>query len=189
MKAAFRRFSTIALFFFLQRLLVFAQPVAKKVFFLEDVAAKQWCAFRDESAWRAAVQNARSMQVGVLIYSNNRLSQVDVTEEDETGDWAVNDRYSIDDRGRIARLSRTINVIPGDRSALQRFSIRDGKAKLAKTISKQLRTGKTLIDPAAVWLPQSQVTTNTKKFPFSALLESRRIKTAGKFCVRETEAP
>jgi len=160
------------------------QAKAAKVFLLEDVGNKQWCAYNKEATWKAAVQDAGAMTVGTLTYSNGHLLQIDVTETDQSGDWTVYDHYFLDDRGEIVKLSRMINVLPGDRSVLQTFSISDGKARKTATTEKQLSTGKLLTSPQAVWLPDLPINTGTKLFPFSGLLGRPGLTTNSKSCVQ-----
>ena len=44
---------------------------------------------------KAQVQVLGAMIVGAADYKNERVSAVHVTEVDETGDWAVNDEYTL----------------------------------------------------------------------------------------------
>src|SRR5690348_1708228 len=121
-----------------------AQKKASKVFFLKNSETNQWCAFNKEAKWNATAQHTCAMTVGTLGYSKDHLSQIDVTETDQSGDWTVYDRYFLDARGRIVKLSRLVNVLPGDWSVLQTFSISDAKARKIGTTMKQLSTGKLL---------------------------------------------
>ena len=174
-----------AVFLLLQHSPVSGQANEKKFSFLENAGKKEWCAFSNEAAWKAAVQAAGSMRVGTLVYSSDHLSQIYVTEQGESGDWTVYDHYFFDDHGQLVELSRMINVLPGDRSVLQLFSISNGKAEKTETTAKQLSTGKPLTAPKRIWFPKLPIETSAKAFPFSALFEIRGIKTLS--CVRETE--
>jgi hypothetical protein len=160
------------------------QANTAKVFLLEDAVSNQWCAYKNEATWNAAVEHARAMRVAALAYSNGRLSKIDVTETDESGDWIAYDRYFVDDRGQMIKLSRMINVLPGDRSVLQTFLISDGKVKKIATTEKQLSTGKPLTAPESVWVPNLPVETTTGKFAFSGLLGRRPLWTNSKYCVQ-----
>ncbi len=162
-----------------------ALPQAKvtEVFLLEDARNKQWCFYTIESTWKAQAQAVGAMTVGTLTYSNNNLSEIDLTHTDESGDWTVYDHYFFDDHGQLVRLSRLVNVLPGDRSVSQTFSISNGKATKTATSEKQLSTGKPVTVPAADWLPDLPVETATKMFPFAALLEHSNLRTASKLCV------
>lgn len=160
-----------------------AQSKAAKIFFLEDTRNSQWCAFHSEATWKAAVESARAMTVGTLIYSGKHLSQIFLTETDESGDWIVYDHYLVDSHGRIVKLSRTINVLPGDRSVLQTFSIGGGKVTKISTTAKQLGTGKTLISPKPVWLPEVPIETSIRMFSFASLIRRPGLRTATRTCV------
>ena len=162
---------------------IFGQVKAAKVFLLEDTRSHQWCAYNNEAPWNAAVQDAGAMTVATLTYSDDHLSRIDVTETDESGDWTVYDHYFLNDRGQIVRLSRMINVLPGDRNVVQTFSIRDGKATKTGTTVKQLSTGQPLTSPKPTWLPDLAIRTETRMFPFFSLLGLADLRTASKTCV------
>lgn len=149
-----------------------AQTKASKVFLLEDAGNNQWCSYLSEPTWRAKVQEAGAMTVGTLIYSNDHLSQIDVTETDESGDWTVYDHYFFDEHGRMVKLSRLLNVLPGDRSVSQSFSIKNGKAEKIATSEKQLSNGKPVIKPATAQLePASSLRIVQTKDRASVLLQ------------------
>ena len=159
------------------------QAKAAKVFLLEDTRSNQWCAYNNEAPWNTAVQDAGAMTVATLTYSDDRLSQIDVTETDESGDWTVFDHYFLNNRRQIVRLSRMINVLPGDRSVVQTFSISDEKATKTETTMKQLSTGKPLTSPKPVWLPDLAIRTEKRMFPFFPLLGRADLRTASKACM------
>lgn len=161
-----------------------AQAKAHKVFLLEDAGNNQWCSYTTESVWKAKVREVGAMTVATLAYSNDHLSQIDVTETDESGDWTVYDRYFFGDRGRLVKLTRLLNVLPGDRSVSQTFSIGNGKATKIATSEKQLSTGKSVTSPTADWLPDVPIATATKMFPFSTLLSRSGLRTSPESCVR-----
>jgi len=168
--------------------LVFGQARETKVFFLENARKKLWCAFTNEQAWKAAVQETDSMRVGAMIFSNNELSHIELTEEDESGDWAVNDQYFIDDHSRIIRLARVINVIPEDTSILESYSIRNGNATQIQTTAKRLSTGKPARVLSSTLRPELPIETSLKAFPFSALLGTQKAKTIEKTCVDDGDS-
>jgi len=161
-----------------------AQSKTQKVFLLEDVGSDQWCAYDSESTWDATVQRLQAMTVGTLTYADDHLSRIDVTETDESGDWMVYDHYFLDGRGRLVKLLRLINVLPGDRSVEQTYVISAGKAIKTKRTDKELSTGKPMVSPESVWLPNLPIKTKTTMFPFSALLARPDFREAAKVCVR-----
>ena len=124
------------------------------------------------------------MTVATLIFSNHHLSRINITETDESGDWTVYDHYSVDQHGEIVKLSRMINVLPGDRSVLQTFWISAGKAKQGTMSEKQLSTGRLLSSPKSVWLPELPIKTATSQFPFSRLLILPDLIAKSKCCVQ-----
>ena len=162
---------------------VSAQAKAYKVFLLEDAGNDQWCSYITESRWKAKVHELGAMTVATLSYSNDHLTQIDVTETDETGDWTVYDRYFLDGHGQLVKLSRLLNVLPGDRSVSQTFSISNGKATRTASSEKRLSTGKAVTSPAAEWLPDLPIKTGTSMFPFSPLLGNPGLRKSQKSCV------
>jgi hypothetical protein len=161
-----------------------AQVKASKVFLLEDAGNNQWCSYTTEATWKTKVQEVGAMTVGTLAYSNDHLSQIDVTETDESGDWTVYDHYFFDDHGRIVKLTRLLNVLPGDRSVSQTFSISNGKAEKTATSEKQLSNGKPVTSPAGDWLPDVAIQTEPKMFPFAALVSRPGVRTSPRSCVK-----
>lgn len=162
---------------------VFGKMKTSRVFLLEDTQKKQWCSFNDEAGWKARVQSLRSENVAVLTYSNDALTKIDLTQTDHTGDWTVYDHYSIDGQGDLAKLSRLINVLPGDWSVLQTFSIKRGEVTKTASIVKQLRTGEIVSSPKIDWLPDLPIITNSSMFPFSDLLNRRGLRESNECCV------
>jgi hypothetical protein len=124
------------------------------------------------------------MAVGALTYSNDHLSRIDVTETDESGDWIVYDNYFIDNNGYVIRLSRLINVLPDDRSVSQTFSIIKERITQTAMTERVLGSGKLLISPKPVWLPDLPIRASLKQFPFSGLLSRPSVGTAGKVCLK-----
>jgi hypothetical protein len=161
-----------------------APAKASKVFLLEDAGNNQWCSNISEPTWKTKVQETGAMTVGAVIYSNDHLAEIDVTETDESGDWTVYDHYLFDDHGQMVKLTRLLNVLPGDRSVSQVFSIRNGKAKKTGTSEKQLSSGKPVGAPKGDWLPDVTIEADPKMFPFSALLSRPDLRTSPMSCVK-----
>ena len=151
-----------------------AQSAAKKIFALQDDEHQQWCAFTTESAWKSRVDALSAIRVATVEYLDDRPSTISITEEDEAGDWIVYDRYSLDRRGAIQKLSRTTNVLPGDRSVTEEFLIRNGKANKQATTYKSLSTGTAAVGPGTARLPDVPVLTSVQPFPLVSLLEKGR---------------
>jgi hypothetical protein len=160
------------------------QQKSNKTFFLEAAKSGQWCAFDKEPAWNEAVQMAEAMTVGTLTYSNGHLSGIYVTEAGESGDWIVYDNYSIDEKGRVTKLSRRINSLPDNRSVSQGFSIHEGVPTKTEVTEKELGSGKLLSSPEPVWLPDIPIRTDLKQFPFAGLIVRADIGVNRKVCIQ-----
>jgi hypothetical protein len=145
----------------------------KTVYFLKDSAHKQWCAYASESQLRTQVQSLRAMVVGGVDYVGGRVSAVHVTQSDETGDWAVNDDYSVDEAGKIQRLRRTINILPEDNSEEQVFLLASATPFLQSSTHRELRTGKPT-QKTVGWFHAPPVVASLRAFPFAALIGGGR---------------
>jgi hypothetical protein len=167
---------------------LFAQAKTSRLFLLEDTQKKQWCSFNDEASWKARVQSLSSENVAVLTYGNDSLSKIDMTQTDQTGDWTVFDSYSIDSRAKLATLSRLINVLPGDWSVRQTFSIKEGKATKTAATVKQLSTGEIVSSPKVDWLPDLPIITDLNLFPFAGLLNRPDLRESHECCVKMSSA-
>lgn len=151
---------------------------------MEDTRSHKWCAYYREADWNSAVQEAGAMTVGTVTYADDHPSEIDVSETDETGDWTVYDHYFLNQHAEMATLSRMINVLPGDRSVLQKFSLKDGKTEQISTTQKELSTGNALTSPTKVWLPELAITKDIKLFPFFGLLQRPDLRTSSKSCAQ-----
>jgi hypothetical protein len=158
-----------------------------KIYLLKNEATKKWCSFTREPEWRKAVENAGSMSVGTLTYAGRHLSQVDVSETDQTGDWTAYDHYFLNTKGEPSKLVRLINVLPGDTSVLQSFSITNSRATKTATTLRQLSTGRPATS-APDWIPELPIATRLELFPFNALLKRSDSTMRGNRCVQVVEA-
>ena len=159
------------------------QPSAKTLYLLEDDKHDQWCAFREETEWKAEVEALSALVVATANYVDRHLSAVDVTEQDEAGDWIVYDHYSLDHTGQISKLKRTINLLPGDRSENDVFLMVSGTPKKESAASRKLSTGEP-VSGADVWLPNVPITTRVEAFPFFPLISSPGTESKAKSCVQ-----
>lgn len=146
----------------------------RRLFFLQDVQHKQWCAYESEPVWTSEVKRLGADSVATVDYADDRVSNIALSQQDETGDWMVSDHYAVNHKGELRKLKRIINILPGDRSEEELYMIADGKAKKQTHISRKLSTGKTLRAPEEVWLPQVPIVTRLQDFPFAALARDTR---------------
>jgi hypothetical protein len=156
----------------------------KAVYFLKDDSHKQWCAYASESRFKAQIQSLRALVVGGADYADGRLLTIRLTETDETGDWAVNDEYTVNGSGKIQTLKRTVNILPEDSSEEQLFVIEKGSAVKQRSVYHELRTGKVTQKPVN-WFQAPAVITDAEAFPFLPLIGSRRneVWSRGSLCI------
>jgi len=122
--------------------------------------------------------------VATMDFSDNQLTLIDLTTEDEAGDWMVFDHYTINVAGEPEILLRKSNILPGDRSVTLTYLILDGKAKLQKRMTTSLTTGEKFTGPENL-LPRVPVITRRADFPFRSLNAAKYadVLSKGKICV------
>ena len=148
----------------------------KKLYLLKAAAQQQWCIYRSETEWNCDVQRQQAMVVATVEHIRGRLIAVNVTEQDETGDWIVYDNYTIGADSQPQSLKRTVNILPGDRSEELMFQVRGGRASQLSRTTRQLGTNKPLHN-ADSWLPNVPVVARVQAFPFASLIAPERLKT------------
>jgi hypothetical protein len=156
----------------------------RAIYFLRDDARRQWCGYASQSRFKAQVQPLRAEVFGKVDYRNSRVSRVYVTETDETGDWAVNDEYSVDDDGKLRTLKRTINILPEGTSEEQLFAMENGKANRRRSTYHELRSGRPT-EKHVDWFEAPPVIASPQEFPFFALIAGKQqsIWSGGEVCV------
>jgi len=160
-----------------------SSPTGSEKLYLLEAAGQQWCVYRSEAEWNADVQQQQAMVVATVEHVSGRLIAVNVTEQDESGDWIVYDNYTMSADGQPQSLKRTVNILPGERSEERVFRIRAGLATQQSAATRQLGTGKSLRG-AETWLPDVPVITRVQGFPFASLIGAERVKTLpSKLCV------
>ncbi|MEO5923981.1 MAG: hypothetical protein ABIR70_09155 [Bryobacteraceae bacterium] len=134
---------------FLGRLFVFglcsqlgrSQNAGTAIYFQRDDSNQQWCGYTSESDHKAKVKQTRPDLEGTATYLNNRLSKLVVFRVgSESGDWSVEDEYTLDKNGNIQALKRKIVSFPDDVIEERYFLIRDGKAIRQKTTGHTVRS-------------------------------------------------
>ena len=143
---------------------------SKPIFLLQDKNSS-WCAYKNKGEWSSDVETNEIVRVGSLEYSANKLAIVNVTEEDESGDWTVYDTYRIDNGGNIVGLRRTINIIPGDRSEQNFYTFENRRLKL-KSREVRSRSTQKKSEPSSkeTWRPNVPIVTEIGQFPFNSFL-------------------
>jgi hypothetical protein len=143
---------------------------SKRIFLLQDKNSS-WCGYKNKAEWSSDVETDEAETVGSLEYSANKLTTINVTEDDESGDWTVYDTYRINNGGEIVELKRTINIIPGDRSEQDFYTFETGRPKLKSSEVRSLSTQKKS-EPSSkeTWRPNVPIVTEIGQFPFNSFL-------------------
>lgn len=163
-----------------------SHSAGSSIYFLKDDLHERWCGYASESRFKTEVQLLRAQVVGKTDYMNGRVSVVHVTITDESGDWAVNDDYTLDNNQNVRSLKRTINILPEDTSEEQLFVMEKGQPHRQRSAYRDLRSGQST-RKRVDWFQAPPIITELTNFPFGALIfESQyRIWTSGQECVSE----
>jgi hypothetical protein len=159
------------------------EPSGAKLYFLYDAGHEEWCLYSSQKTWETDVNALQAANVGSLEFENEHIMSVDVTTQDETGDWVVYDHYLLDTAGELRQDKRKINVLPGDRTVEETYLIQDGKTTKTSSSTKSLSSGKSLLTHED-WTPEVPVTKRVKDFPFVSLMRFtyHEVQSKGKVC-------
>ncbi len=149
------------------------RPMEKRIYVLQDETHRLWCGYATESRFRVQVQTLKAPIVGTIDYSGGRVVAISLTQTDETGDWAVNDEYTLDAAGDVLTLRRKTNIIPEDISEEQAFRVSNGKATLRSSAYRLLSSGMPT-DKRVDWFEPPSVIMKLRDFPFTSLLTVSR---------------
>jgi len=98
-----------------------------------------------------------------------------LTQNDEAGDWLVRDEYTIGRDGEPDGLKRIANILPGERSERLVYQIHAGRARQQDRTTYQLGTDNPKTGEVETWLPDEPIVTSGQAFPFAPLM-ARNLK-------------
>jgi hypothetical protein len=161
-----------------------SKPPDLEIFIIRDDQHQQWCGYKNRSESRAEAERLKAMVVVGVEYSGVNISTVHVTEGDESGDWNVDDRYSLDKRGMLQSLSRVIDNFSIGITQDEIFRMRNGRAVKERTSSRSRRTGAATKELSGDDLPVVPIVTRVDSFPFWILVRDKlhEIQSQGKAC-------
>jgi hypothetical protein len=166
------------------------QLTGKNMYFLLDQDFR-WCAYSNEAKWKSEVRSLSAMTVAQIDYANGRISVVSVTEQDEAGDWAVYDTYSLGKSENLQNLKRVINFLPGRLNEEEMWLIQNGKATKQRSTHRNVVTLEPMpltdTELRDMFLPEVTIITRVQDFPFWSLIRDKReeILSKGKVCIAE----
>ena len=130
--------------------------------------------------------------VGTVEFSGTRISRIRVTTPDDpgAGDWMMFDVYSVDANGKLRSLERTTNVLPGNISQLEVWSIDKGQAVRKSSVTRDLDTLKPKQDEKES-VPDRPVFTSVTSLPVWPLIREggKSFARNGKACLTITRPP
>src|SRR5438105_1126583 len=104
------------------------QITGKKLFFIRDDSGQKWCGYASESESKAEAHRLHARVEGEVDYVNDRVSAIVSLQSAESGDWEVEDRYTLDKSEKLQTLLREITALIENVKEEQRFLVQDGKA-------------------------------------------------------------
>jgi hypothetical protein len=164
----------------------------REIFIINDNQHARWCAYKNKAESRSESQRMDSTVVaGVQYGSDGRVATVHITQGDESGDWSVDDRYSLDKSGNITALSRVIDSFTLGVTEEERFRIYKGKATRVSIVSRASRTGQSAQPLTGDYLPDVPVITNVESFSFWPIVRDKRneVWSKARVCVPKTGVP
>jgi hypothetical protein len=114
------------------------QSASTTLYFLIDDSHQQWCGYTREADYEAKAEHARPDLEGRAVYLNNRLSKLVVFQGSVSGDWSVEDEYTLDKSENIQTFRREIVNLSHDVKEERNFLIRNGKVIKQKTVGHRV---------------------------------------------------
>ena len=162
--------------------------INREIFLVENGNRLQWCAYASKSDSEIDRKVLNAMSVASVKYTNGRISAAEVTEWDESGDWNVDDEYTIDGSGTIQALTRTIDNFTEGITQEEKYKIQNGKATKEKSSAKDRRNGQPAEELSSYDFPTLPIITTVRGFEFFPLISDagRRANSTGKACITVT---
>ena len=113
----------------------------REMFLVEDEPRQRWCGYASRKLSRSEAERLKGEIVVGVEYSGDRVSALHVTRWDESGDWRVDDKYSLDKNQRLQALMRVTDNFSLGITEDQLFQIKNGTAVKESSASHASRTG------------------------------------------------
>jgi hypothetical protein len=143
-----------------------------------------WCIYADHSVFQREVERVQSNSVATISITGASVAAIEFTEQADSGDWLIRDRYLIDKRGRVNSLVREIRMASVDLVKREAYSLLDGRLRRDEVSMQSLSSGALLANAPNVWIPQRKVTGDLRDFPFAALINNK-VHERGPHCLQE----
>lgn len=146
----------------------------REIFLVEDPQSRRWCGYSSKSASKSEAERLNAMVVVGVENTNGLISTVHVTEWDESGDWSVDDTYSLDKKQKLQTLLRVTDNFSLGITQERQYRIENGEAVMKSSRSRAGRTGTPIADLSSDDLPDVPITSDLRSFPFWPLIRDRR---------------
>lgn len=163
-------FASLALLFVAGGHYLSAQFLHKQLFLLEDIRGERWCAYPDESRWAESVASLGAKHLAELEFVNDIAQTVIIELSADSGDWAVEDTYSLDTSGDPRRLRRRLIQNSGGFIEESIYVIEDHRARLERQETKSIYSGLVMksqrTSPQSYYFPDVAIAVRMKDVPF-----------------------
>lgn len=169
-----------------------AQVARRTLFILNDIRREQWCAYKDESRWRDTAVTLGARHNAEVDFVNRTPQTVVITLNADSGDWAVEDTYSLTPSESPRRLRRRILHEAGGFIEESVFAIENDRARLERRETKSAYSGQLMQsqrESQYYFFPDFAIITRMRDFPFHSILtgEHPEVWTEDRVCVKSNE--
>ena len=111
---------------------------------------------------------------GYIVYDNANLVKLDILNFGRTGDWVVEDVYTVAAHNKAEGIDRSITYWSEREQKREKYSVRGNVARLESASAVDMTTGKDLplprpLDSMMKWKPEA----NIKKLPVAVVFGIR----------------
>jgi hypothetical protein len=156
-----------------------------KIYFLRDNDEQKWCGYVRKDEWTARFEKTDTNVAGYVLYSGRDMVQINVRQTSVSGDWALDDKYTLGAHQTFVQLDRDLGYFSENERVKERYRFTNGCATLVSRSASNLATQKPLlaarsIDAYGTW----PISTSTRDLAFQSLLAAATdIPRKGSFCV------
>lgn len=159
-----------------------SRPAARpgnKIYLVE--CGRGWCSFRNAKTSAAVTAKTGALRVAQANFSENRVTDIFLNEEAESGDWAIYDHYRFGPDGQPVNLVREIRFAEGSRRVRETFSIHRATVKMLSEVRID-SDGRPISGAIPDWLPAAHVASNLSSFGFASLILNSKSRLMDRLC-------
>lgn len=143
-------------------------------FLVQDVLARQWCLYDDPATARVGfeqvLEGGDPVASATLHYLDGRLQSIDLFRDTPTGEWRIEDRYSVSG-GALVGLTRRVHLAPANLTLETGYDLTPGAFTVRSRLQRRLKDGPTGTPENIPPVPP--IHTSADDMPFAAMLGPR----------------